>query len=399
MLQLSRFRDSMARCTHCGLCQAVCPVYLEDCLQTHLARARIDLIRAALLEGSIPVTKRLREVVKRCLLCTCCSQACAAQIPIDEIVAAARSRLYEGIHRNPARRFLLHRTMARRGVSGLPAKAGLLALRMGWLPRDLPVPTRQSFEQRFRGTHLPEGKRRLRVAYFVGCATNTFFPETGEAVLKVLRRNGIEVVVPTGLACCGIPCLAEGDLTSLQEMVQTNLGVLSSLDVDAIVTDCTSCGMMFKLKTLSLFLEGDPGRGQAESVSGKFWEVTDFLCHVGLDRRPGALAESFTYHVPCHRSWTATVNDAPRVLLGAVPQARLVEQEDPQRCCGAGGVFFAEFRDLAEKIRSRKIDDIRQTGTTTVLTQCPACRAFLGASLRGFRCMHPVSFLARAYGS
>ena len=51
MQDLESYRDMMAKCSHCGLCQATCPVYLEDFLQTHLARARMDLIRAVLLEG------------------------------------------------------------------------------------------------------------------------------------------------------------------------------------------------------------------------------------------------------------------------------------------------------------------------------------------------------------
>ena len=85
MLSLELYEDMMAKCSYCQFCQATCPVYLEDHLETHLARARVELIRAALLEGSMPVTERLREVVSRCLLCGNCVQTCPAVIPVDEI--------------------------------------------------------------------------------------------------------------------------------------------------------------------------------------------------------------------------------------------------------------------------------------------------------------------------
>jgi len=79
------------------------------------------------------------------------------------------------------------------------------------------------------------GKARARVAYFVGCATNTLYPDTGKAAVDVLTHNGIEVVVPEGQVCCGMPALADGDLPLVQEMAQKNVAALTACDVDAIV--------------------------------------------------------------------------------------------------------------------------------------------------------------------
>src|SRR5260370_18607350 len=41
-----------------------------------------------------------------------------------------------------------------------------------------------------------EGRRRARVALFVGCASDAFFPETNLATARVLQRNGCEVWIP-----------------------------------------------------------------------------------------------------------------------------------------------------------------------------------------------------------
>jgi glycolate dehydrogenase FAD-linked subunit len=38
-----------------------------------------------------------------------------------------------------------------------------------------------------------------------------------------VARNGIEVTIPEGLACCGIPALAEGDIETARRMMETNL--------------------------------------------------------------------------------------------------------------------------------------------------------------------------------
>ena len=398
MLELERYRDMMERCSHCGLCQATCPVYLEDLLQTHLARARVDLIRACLLDGELPVTRRLREIVDRCLLCTNCTQTCAAGIPLDEIIVAARYELYRGKRRNVPHRYLLQRFMKNRGFTGLLGTGARLAGKAGWKPEDLPDPCSTTFDARYSGRIAAEGDVRARVAYFVGCATNSFHPDTGEDVVRVLVRNGIEVVIPDGAVCCGMPVLAEGDMVLVQEMVRKNMTLLAGLEVDAILTDCTSCGMMLKEKALKALPEEDPVRHLAEAVSSRVWEVTEYLSRVGLAVEPSSLSEEYTYHVPCHRGWNPGLVDAPRKLLSRIPDAGLKEMEHPERCCGAGGAFFLESRELSESIREKKLDDIRKTGAGTVLTQCPSCRSYLASHLNPGVVMHPVSFLARAYG-
>jgi len=398
MLEVKHYRDMMARCSHCGLCQATCPVYLEDSLQTHLARARMDLIRAVLVEGSLPVTKRFREVLNRCLLCTNCSQTCPAGVVVDEIITAARHQVYQGKRRDPVRRQLLRRFMHQRGMRGLLGMAGSVAHKMGWTPEELPAPASKPFEKKFKGRIPAKGKARARVAYFVGCATNTLYPDTGKAVVNVLTHNDIEVHIPEGLVCCGMPALAEGDLTLVQEMMHKNVPILARCEVDAIVTDCTSCGLMFKAKAAKTLPDDDPLRPQAEALAEKVWEVTDYLNQIGLSVEPPSFSESYTYHIPCHRGWTPTVDDAPRSLLEKVPEAELVELEDPDKCCGAGGTFYMDFKELATDIRARKLADIRQTGAKTVLTQCPACRSFLGTRLDDCQVTHPIVLLEKAYG-
>jgi glycolate oxidase iron-sulfur subunit len=398
MLDLGTYRDMMVKCSHCGLCQATCPVYQEDQLQTHLARARVDLIREALLDKALAPGRRFREVLDRCLLCGNCARTCPAGVRADEIVAAARSRLYGGKKHNAVRRALLKKFMRDRGSKGLLARAGRIAHKAGWLPEELPPPSPEPFEKRFRDRIHASGKMRAKAVYFVGCATNTLYPDTGDAVIKALTANGVKVLIPQGQVCCGLPALAEGDLALAQEVVRRNVSVLSACEADAVVTDCTSCGMMLKTKAALLLPEDDPLKPQALALAAKIWEVTDYLANLGLVSAPSPVAAKWTYHLPCHRGWTPTLDEAPRNLLGEIPEAERIEMEYPESCCGAGGLFFLEFKELASALRARKIADIRATGARTVLTQCPACRSFLRTRLEGIRVAHPISLLAEAFG-
>src|SRR5207253_6933882 len=96
------------------------------------------------------------------------------------------------------------RLMQWTGVDALLRKAGLLRL----LPRSLRqfhdmLPPLKPHHGRLPEILPAEGKRRARVALFVGCAADAIFPETNLATARVLQRNGCEVWIPRGQGCCG----------------------------------------------------------------------------------------------------------------------------------------------------------------------------------------------------
>jgi len=396
---LSSYNALMEKCSHCGFCEATCPVYLADLLETHVARSRMVIIRETLVEKNLPFSKRAEEVVNRCLLCSNCQQTCPANVPVDEIVMAARHQVYKGKRLNLPKRLLLKQIMEKRGVKGLLKKADILAKSVGISPKEIPPVPDKSFEDLYQGTCEPEGELRDHVAYFVGCATNTLYPDTGDAVMKVMRVNGIKVTIPDGIVCCGIPALVEGDIDTARELMEKNIHALASLDVNTIITDCTSCGLTLKDKLLKVIPEDHPLAEKARAVSSKIVEVTDYLNQIGLSRSPDEIDQTYTYHVPCHGNWTQTLNDAPRSLLSEIPGATLREMEEPEKCCGAGGVFFMDNKELSQAILAPKIEDINGTGTDLVVTQCPSCRSYLNSGLdEAKQVMHPITLLARAYG-
>lgn len=399
MLKLTDYARVINKCSHCGYCQATCPVYMEDLLESHVARARLNLINATLIEKTMPVTPRVKEIISRCLLCTSCTRSCSSQVPCDDIITAARIELGdESGTVDSLKKFVMRKVLNQRGLAGVLSKAGSVAQKLNITSLEVPPLASTTFDRQISGTLESCGEKRARVAYFVGCGTNFLFPDTGMAVVKVLTHNGVEVVIPPGIVCCGIPALAEGDLEGAQELVRTNVEILSSLDVEAIVTDCTSCGMAFKTKAAKLYLDNDPLQEKIKLVSEKFWEATDFMNNLGLAVEPGELPGRYTYHEPCHRGWSLTVDEAPRQLLAKIPGSELTEMEEPGQCCGAAGTFYLEHRELSEKIRSHKLNSIRETGAEKVVTQCPVCRFYLGTQLKDQKVVHPLAYLVEAYG-
>jgi len=397
MRELKKYAEPLQKCAYCKFCQVSCPIYLQEIFEPDAGGARANLIEAVLLENKYPVSGRFEEIVDRCLLCTNCVQSCPAAIPIDEVVISARHQLRKGKPERVSYK-LKKKFMEDRGFGALTGKLGALVSRTGILPGEFPRPADKAFSAISRKVYPAEGQKRGRVAYFVGCATNAFYPETALDVIRVFNRSGVEVIIPEGVKCCGLPALAEGDVDTAVEMAVANVSILSGLEVDAVITDCTSCGMALRTKALKLIPEADPLFWKAHALSAKIFEATDYLSKLGLASEPGAFNERYTYHVPCHRKWTPTLNDAPRLLLAQVPGAVRVEMEYPERCCGAGGTFFLDYPQLSREIKARKVEDVLGTRSSVLVTQCPACRSYLQAELKSHKVMHPLSLLARAYG-
>lgn len=396
MLRLEEYENIIEKCSHCSYCQSTCPSFLAEQSEAFVAKNRLLLIRETVMHDRMPYSSRAQEILDYCLLCTNCTQTCSSKLPIDDIIIAARSKARQkggGI-----KQFVMSKMLTQRGLAGVLGKAGSIAQKIGVATKEIPQLAGRSFDKMYSGTYSPAGEVKKRVAYFVGCGTNFIFPDTGEAVVKVLNHNGMEVIIPPGQVCCGIPSLGEGDLESARAMVETNIKLFAGLKVDAVVTDCTSCGMMFKEKAARCFADDDPLQEQIVAVTSKMWEVTDYLQNEGLTIQPGKLDIKWSYHVPCHRGWSPTVKDAPRKLLGQIPEAELRELEHPELCCGGAGTYFMSHREQAEKIREQRLEEINNAKANAVLTQCPVCRFYIGFKVKDREVTHPITILARAYG-
>lgn len=394
---LNDFEEMMAKCSHCAFCQATCPVFLQDLLETHMPRARMTLAQACLVSHEVPRTKRLEKIMDRCLLCGNCERTCPAGVKVNDVVVAARKDLYKGKRKSAIERNFLSSFMQKRGMDWVHRVGFSLAKKMGKVPDGLLEPRADTFSQQFTGVFPAEGEKRATVAYFVGCATNSSFVETGKALINVYTRNGIEVIVPEGPLCCGMPAIVEGDVETAYNMFMHNIRIFHKMEVDAVVTDCTTCGLMFKENGVKLAPAGTPLVEKVQGVAAKIWEATDYLNHLGLVDKPAGLDLKFTYHEPCHRAWSPTLADAPRAVTKGIPGAELCEMAAPDACCGAGGTFFVQHPELSGGIRGKKTEMIEKTGADAILTQCPACRGYLAAGCEEKRVMHPLDLLAQAY--
>lgn len=108
---LRNIQDSVSFCNRCGMCASVCPSYQQTRQEPFSPRGRNQTLRL-MLSGKVklkrePERKLAEEMVRSCVLCGQCVQACPGEIPTPEHVLELRRRL--GISLLPTTLFLLLR--------------------------------------------------------------------------------------------------------------------------------------------------------------------------------------------------------------------------------------------------------------------------------------------------
>jgi glycolate oxidase iron-sulfur subunit len=387
---LEAHEEQLIRCSRCGACQTVCPVFKELQSEAMVARGKIQLIRGV-LEKKIPLTEGFAERMSWCLMCKACYENCGSSVETDRVVEAARAEIIRRKGMPWLEKFIFHFGLKNRWVFNAGMRMGSMCQWLlfrhgpdgkGMLPRlPLGIDRRRllaSLSDRPLKTRYPETVKvphaRMRVAFFTGCLINYMYPDIGAAVVEVLKRNDVEVVIPALQHCCGSPVRVSGDYEPAMAMARANIDVLLKEEYDAVVVACASCGSSLKEEYAEMLADDPVYAERAKRLAAKVKDFSELVVNLGrFDSGLGQLDLTVTYHDPCHLGRAQGVKDQPRQIIKNIPGVVLREMADPGRCCGGAGSFSLHHYELSTRINDRKIEDAGQTGVGVLVTGCPNC--------------------------
>ncbi|UYM03350.1 (Fe-S)-binding protein [Solicola gregarius] len=240
----------------------------------------------------------------------------------------------------------------------------------------------------------------MRVALMATCVNDAMFPETPKAVLRLLRRLGIDVDFPEAQTCCGQPMVNTGYLDEAVPAVRTYVDAFAGYD--AIVTPSGSCaGSARHQHTLVARRSGDPALERAvEQTSPRTYELSEFLVDVvGVADVGAYFPHRVTYHPTCHSLRMLGVGDRPYQLLRAVRGLTLVDLPAASECCGFGGTFAMKNADTSVAMGADKARHVRDTSAEVLVAGDNSCLMHIGGLLSrersGVRVMHLAEILAQ----
>ncbi len=381
-------------CATCAKCNAVCPVYDVFQSEDMSSRGWFEIVTAK--DYSYLNSQR---VVEACLNCKSCRTVCPADVDVSDLILQRRAehpnRLMGWVFAVHARPWIFERLLKIAATTqkfwDQPFCRSLLE-KLTWpvlrlvapnarIPHDLVLPRLAKHTLRERYSELCEDNaiKDSKVAYFHGCAANYFDDGVGDAVIGVLRKQGIEPVMPTQ-RCSGTPIETYGHRELVKDGARENLANLESFET--VVTGCASCTL--SLKDYPRLFKGEPEETLANQLAKRVKHISEFARQksqtepISSDSRP----RKVTYHSSCHLR-AAGVTKAPREALSNLPGVQFVEMQDADRCAGGAGTYIVKDYDTSQKIFERKRNAILDTGAETVATSCPACMIQLKNGLRG----------------
>jgi L-lactate dehydrogenase complex protein LldE len=218
----------------------------------------------------------------------------------------------------------------------------------------------------------------MKVALFIPCYVDAFFPEVGIATLELLERLGVDVVYPLEQTCCGQPMGnsgCHGDAAATEKLFVKNFA-----GFDYVVAPSGSCVHHVREHLIAI-----PQTTQVKRVRERTVELVEFL-HDVLEVKDFPWAE-FRHKVGLHNGCAtlralreakmSEINEPffskPLDLLSKVKGIRFVTPERPDECCGFGGTFSVFEEPVSAKMGYDKVTDHRNAGAEYIVSGDMSC--------------------------
>lgn len=351
MKKLEDFKEDINKCSKCGLCQSVCPVYKITGNDCAVSRGKFIMLDGV-LKGDLKLNKNINKYLDLCLKCDKCKNFCPSAIDVCKIFETAK---YEYAKKTLSGKFIFF--LESKYVFGKFIN----------LFKFLSKP--------FRKKYVKKSCDSTKVLYFKGCVNN-ILPYNDNVLNKLLENSNVEII-EKDFDCCGLPFLSSGNLERFEEVKKHNLQMLNC-DFDYILTDCASCESTLK-----------------KYIDAKFINIGELLVMLKIKfifPKPVKV----TFHKPCHLE----NDDFLKPLIDNCENAEYIEMKDYDECCGFAGEFALKNNKISRTLAKNKAKNIKDTNAEYVITSCPGCELGLQQGLAGIiggpKVLSLAAFLSKA---
>ena len=375
MKKLEDFKEEINKCSKCGLCQSVCPIYKLTGNDCAVSRGKFVMLDGV-LKGDLKLNRNINKYLDLCLKCDKCSNFCPSSIDVCKILETAKYN-YE------------KNTLWGKFIFFLESKYVFGNLLKLFKTIINPHPLRegkQLFASEASNRDVGAGENKLKLLYFKGCVNN-IFPQTDKFLHKLFDNSDVEII-EKDFDCCGLPFLSSGNLERFEEVKKHNLELMNC-DFDYILTDCASCESTLKgyfQPTRNNVGQESPTYDLSLRANEKSVAIPSFISLGELIANQNIKFKfekpiKVTFHKPCHLEnddfWLKIIENCENV--------EYVKMKDYDECCGFSGEFAIKNHKISMQISKQKAQNAINTGADYVITTCPACVLGLKQGMLGIK--------------
>ena len=358
------YEFEMNKCYGCDLCDDACPIRLFN------GGDKLNIIYNSWNneDDGVPLYS--------CLTCSACTNACPQLVDYDSYVDIRRTLIVGGPQAEIPHT-VLQAVLAAEAEE--EADADFIAV------EDYPITSNVGYypgcvdylDQEMVFSHVNDGEMNLGETT---TAAFTLFEEMGQDV-SYLGRDFLK--------CCGHDQKWQGLTEVFDKLKAYNQKKIEASGIDTLVSSCAEC---FRTFARDYELEGI-----------KVMHTTEYLLENNFDMSLSTEDTTVTYHDPCRLGRQMGITEEPRELINQVEGVNLVEMEhhgEDAMCCGVSSMMSCN--EDARALRVTRMEEIRATGASTMLTSCPKCVSHMEClkfegdeRYENIEILDVVSFLAR----
>jgi Fe-S oxidoreductase len=327
-----RFRDQILRCSRCGFCQAVCPVYGATLRPALNARGKM-LILLEVMKGKIDLNDELIETLFQCTHCASCVENCPSEVNVPEIIRQVRKDMV-------------------RGGSCHPALKGI---------HDVLKKHTNIYGEKEAKDFGRERNRKAGFVYFIGCVGSYREEEVTFAVLNLLDRLRVDYTLIDEVCCSGVlddvGYQIDGDLAG------RNIDLILATGAHTLITGCPYCFRTFKDR---------PPYGKLGEKGVRVIHLSHFLEGFDFEVRTD---QRLTYHDPCDLGRHCGSYEASRRILRKIAPnfVEMPHHHAKALCCGAGGGTRGAYAKNSIAMARRRLREAEEIGAEVIVTDCNSC--------------------------
>ncbi|MBD5165188.1 (Fe-S)-binding protein [Helicobacter sp.] len=210
-----------------------------------------------------------------------------------------------------------------------------------------------------------------RVYFFATCLGAAAMQEVVLSAIKLLQREGVEVIFRKNQTCCAQPAFNSGYFKESKEVALYNIQQFR--EDYPVVVPSGSCAGMMSHDYLELF-KGDSNFDLVKRFSERVIELSQYLDEVlNVDYEDKGENVKVTWHSNCHALRIQQSIEASKNLLRRLKNVELVPLEFEEECCGFGGTFSVKEPEISNAMVTQKIKDIQNTGAKYVVSGDGGC--------------------------
>lgn len=335
---LKSFEKDLNKCSKCGLCEPVCPLFKIDPNECVASKGKFIMLHGV-TKGDLKLSKNINRYIDMCLRCGKCNNFCPSDIDVCKILNCAKYEYMKDKFFGKILFFLESKFIFSNVIKTISHLTNM-------------------FRPKLKTTNL---KNATKVLYFKGCV-NQMLPNTDKYISKIFKNQPINIIEPD-FDCCGLPFLSDGNMKRFIETAEYNTELINNTTYDYIITDCASCD-----HTLNEYHKYIANESVKNIKPEKTINWGDLIAVQGIHFKYNKPIK-VTFHKPCHLK-----NDAFfKQILKNCENVEYVEMENYDDCCGLAGSFAIKNTKMSVEIAKQKAINIKKTNADYVITTCPGC--------------------------